>query len=131
MTGQPYTDADVELIEAAWDEHRVAFYDGLIAECRCGSREDNHAEKVALAALAAAGRLLPAGTETVEQFAARIMIDGEPVFPWPDPITRQGAKAMVKAHKRERAYDPQWRGTAELVHRHQHTTPWTPAEETP
>ncbi|MEV1013754.1 MULTISPECIES: DUF6085 family protein [unclassified Micromonospora] len=60
MTGRPYTDDDVNLIEAAWDEHAVAFYDGLIAECRCGSREDNHDAKVALAALAAAARLAPA-----------------------------------------------------------------------
>lgn len=81
--------------------------------------------------LADAGRLLPPGTETVEQFNTRLYRDGV-LMEEPDTAqTREHAQARVDWHTRERQQNPDWRGVAVLVHRHQHATPWMPVEEQP
>ena len=84
-----------------------------------------------LADALANGVVLPVGTETVEQFAVQYLIDGEPASPYPFPTTRQGAESMVRAHDREAAANPDWRGSAKLIRRRQHTTPWATVEEKP
>ncbi|MEU0078592.1 hypothetical protein ABZY58_11900 [Micromonospora tulbaghiae] len=87
------------------------------------------AVEAALDAMEAVGLHLPAGTKTVEQFAARVLLDGEPVEAVTQPTTRELAERQVRAHQRERAANPGWRGTAELVRRQQHATPWEPVKE--
>ncbi|MFJ8690311.1 hypothetical protein [Micromonospora wenchangensis] len=77
------------------------------------------------------GRMLPAGTETVEQFGTRVYRDGQLIDESDPPVSRERAQQRVDWHAQRRQQDPGWTGHAELVHRHQHTTPWTPVEETP
>ncbi|MFC3504827.1 hypothetical protein ACFOOK_28200 [Micromonospora krabiensis] len=119
MSDKPYTDTDVETVA------------DVIADARMrGMATGGYSmARAVLDALAAAGRLLPEGTATVEQFAAQYLIDGEPAAPYQIPTTRQGAESMVRAHDREAALTPGWRGTAKVVRRHQHTTPWVEAPD--
>lgn len=117
--------------------HRQPAYDAvyrIIAACPPVSTKDNgrayenarvwRAVEAALDAMEAAGLMLPAGTRTVEQFAARVLLDGKPVDSLPEATTRVRAQARVDYHARMRAENPDWRGSADLVHRRQHTTPW-------
>ncbi|MER7167000.1 hypothetical protein ABT336_13160 [Micromonospora sp. NPDC000207] len=73
--------------------------------------------------------LLPAGTDTVEQWGVRLYQDGQLADESDPPVSRERAQARVDWHTRKRAENPGWRGTAELVHRHQHTTPWRLVED--
>jgi hypothetical protein len=73
----------------------------------------------------ATGVVLPTGTETVEQWGTRLTWDGHTE----EHLTgrsRDDAQRRVDLHRRARVEQPGWRATAELVHRHQHTTPWEP-----
>ncbi|MET8278251.1 hypothetical protein [Micromonospora sp. NPDC005174] len=73
------------------------------------------------------GAILPAGTKTVEQPGIRIRRNGVVISE--EPVTREQAQIMVQSHEAHRAANPDWRGSAELIHRHQHTTPWATIEE--
>ncbi|MEV2239494.1 hypothetical protein [Micromonospora sp. NPDC049891] len=77
------------------------------------------------------GRLLPAGTDTVEQFNTRLY-RGDTLMEEPDTAqTRAHAQARVDWHDQKRAEDPSWPGRAVLVRRFQHTTPFEPVEVKP
>lgn len=125
MTGYPYTDADVKLVEQAIlhadPPLRPGYINGpdvLTAEARA-----------VLDALAAAGRLLPEGTHTVEQYNTRLY-RGDTRMDEPDHAqTRDHAQARVDWHARKREAEPGWPGVAVLVRRYQHTTPWMTVEE--
>lgn len=82
MTVPSYTEEDVELVAEATEQHHIEF--GITDAmgnnpCSCGQwwdaagdnpGWDQHMAEVALAALAAAGRLIPPGSETRERIAA-------------------------------------------------------------
>lgn len=77
------------------------------------------------------GRILPAGTDTVEQFNTRLY-RGDTLMGEPDTAqTRAHAQARVDWHDRKRAEEPSWPGRAVLVRRFQHTTPFEPVEVEP
>ncbi len=82
-----------------------------------------------MAVLDAGGLLLPPGTDTVEPFAALVTLDGEPVEANPQPTSREAAQQQVDYHAHQQATNGLWRGSAKLVHRHQHTTPWEPVDK--
>ncbi|MEV1013753.1 MULTISPECIES: hypothetical protein [unclassified Micromonospora] len=132
MTDQPYTDADVSLIAGELRETGMkdAFFDDSSGSWEVEEKQHQYeaAARAVLDALATAGRLLPAGTETVEQPGIRIRRDG--VVMSEEPATREQARIMIQSHEAHRAVDPGWRGSAEMIHRYQHTTPWATVEET-
>ncbi|MER7331642.1 MULTISPECIES: hypothetical protein [unclassified Micromonospora] len=84
---------------------------------------------LAVDAIAHAGLMLPTGTDTVEQWASRVLRDSVVVQEPDVPTGRERALARIAWHEQKRAEDPGWRGSAELVRRHQHTTPWERAGE--
>lgn len=79
--------------------------------------------------LDAAASVLPAGTHTVEQYNSRLYRGGT-LMDEPDTAeTRDHAQARVDWHARKREAEPGWPGTAVLVRRYQHITPWVTVEE--
>ncbi len=133
MSGQAYTDVDVKLIAGELRETGMkdAFFDDSSGSREVEEKQHQYeaAARVVLDALASAGRLLPAGTDTVEQFNTRLYRDGV-LMEEPDAAqTRDHAQARVDWHDRKRAEDPSWSGRAVLVRRYQHTTPWEPVDE--
>lgn len=116
MTGKPYTDADVE-----WAADAVARSLGYKSADDMSIYKWDLAldlEKVipaVLNALAAAGRLLPAPTETTEQWAVRrsSVVDGEGVgLPYNNRTTAEEVRNRWLAH-----VDPRVKPTAALVRR--------------
>ncbi len=77
----------------------------------------------------ARGAVLPTGTETVEEFGARVYRDGRLIDESDPPVSRELAQARVDWHARKRVAKPGWPGSAELVRRYQHTTPWESVSE--
>jgi hypothetical protein len=76
-----------------------------------------------LDALAAAGRLIPAGSEVVEEWGARISHVDHPDEPQDSWRGRRGAESVVAVQAQRRATNPAWQGRAELIRRLVITTP--------
>lgn len=84
--------------------------------------------EVLLAALAQDGRLLPAGTEARIEHGSRVLIGDEVVGEVPTSLEQ--ATATVDYHADQRRQDAGWRGSAVVLRRTHHTTPWVETDPT-
>jgi hypothetical protein len=127
--------ADVELVakafiaEAKKNPVDTSHYSwGVTSRLLVGPNEFDIARAV-LAALAAAGRLLPADAETRTEYGVRMTWDDGTVEE--DECDRRLAERRVRWHAERRAAVPGWRiAAAEVVTRVRTTTagPWLPEE---